>query len=544
MRRIRPRRLPGASRRIYDARIVGDRRLSPPVDPMAWKTSQERYPHVSISIPRLMIASPAGSCGKTTIALGIISALVAQGRSIAPFEVGPGYQDSPYQELATGRIPIGIDPWLTPEPALRYLFSHFSTGADVAIIEGASGLYDGIGSTPACSSAEVAQTLGTPVVLVVDARGMVASVAAQVRGFRDFSRETDIAGVIFNRVPDEGRYRLLRDAVKRYTGITSYGWLPFRPELGVGSRQAGPLAANRRDGAERLVANLGETVSATIDVDSLALLAQTARPMGVPSSKEALGVDLDAEPSVSCRIGLAHDEAFSHRCTDSLWVLERLGAQLVECSPLGDHGLPDGLDGLILGGGCPERHAARLEANASMRAAILRAAGQGMPIYAEGGGYRYLGLSLPDEAGVAHAMCGVFPRTGTVAGADAPRGYVEMRLQRHTILGARGTAIHAYEPGCDPARDDGDAALVTMADGTASWTGADLVESVFGSTAHLHFAGDLALAENLIGACRLHHIAMRNATRANHATHDVRTPQADGPSDDDVGEGDVPLPGV
>jgi cobyrinic acid a,c-diamide synthase len=500
---------------------------------------------VSISIPRLMIASPSGSCGKTTIALGIVSALVRQGHEVAPFEVGPGYQDSPYQEVACGRTPIGLDTWLTPEPALRHLFARFSEEADIAIIEGKAGLYDGIGSTPASSSAEVAQILGTPVVLVVDARGMTASVAALVRGFRDFSHETDIAGIIFNRVPDEGCYRLLRDAVKRYTGITSYGWLPFKPELGVGSRRMGPLATNESDEARRLVANLGKTVSATIDIESLFVLAQTAQPLRMPGSKEAFGVDLDVDPSVSCCIGLARDEAFSHHSADSLWVLERLGAELVEFSPLQGHGLPDGLDGLYLGGGYPERHAIRLEANATMREGILRAAMQGMPIYAEGGGYRYLEDSILDETGALHTMCGVFPRPGKVVGADTCHGYVELRLQRHTILGARGTAIHAYEPGHDPTQDDGDVALVTMADKTASWTALDQVENVFGSTTHFHFASDLALAENFIGACRLHRITMRNATRAAHATHDTAAqPPDDSPCDGARGEECMPLPGI
>jgi cobyrinic acid a,c-diamide synthase len=349
------------------------------------------------------VAGVASGCGKTTVATGLMAALRRAGRAVAPFKVGPDYIDPGYHALATGRPGRNLDPVLVGPDRMAPLFRHGAGGADVAVVEGVMGLFDGRVGTAEGSTAQVAELLGAPVVLVVDARGQGQSLAALLHGFRTYagprSPRVRIGGVVLNGVGSERHRRVLADAAAE-VGLPVLGALPRETKLGVPSRHLGLVTAAEHGAAARdAVAVMGELVAAHVDLDAVAGLAGTAAPLGTPAWNPA--DELRAVPGEPV-VALAGGEAFTFGYAEHAELLCAAGAEVAVFDPLRDERLPAGTAAVILPGGFPEQHAADLSANAALRGELATFAAAGGIVHAECAGMLYLAKTLDGMA-----MCGV-----------------------------------------------------------------------------------------------------------------------------------------
>jgi cobyrinic acid a,c-diamide synthase len=458
--------------------------------------------------PRLVLAAPHSGSGKTTVAAGLIAALAARGLRVAPFKVGPDYIDPSFHAQAAGRPCHNLDAWMLGEDALRELFLRRTRDADIAVIEGVMGLFDGVaGHDETGSTAHIARLLSAPVVLVLDAQAMARTAAAVVKGLCEFDPRVSVAGVILNRVGSPTHARMVREAVEEQTEVRVLGALPHAEALNLPERHLGLTPAAEHDIRTWLQAARGH-VEAGVDVDAVLALAQ-AHPH--QPTLEFIADQTTLWPSVPAPadrplIAVARDEAFSFLYPDNLELLEAAGARLAFFSPLRDTGLPHGAGALILCGGFPELYAAPLAANTAMRAAIARAAADGLPIYAECGGLMYLCEALVDQAGGVHPMCGVLPGRSVMT----PRltlGYRVARAVRDNWLWRTGETIRGHEfhystwqmPASAP--EPVYALLPTAYQSETRHEGAQ-VHNVIASYVHLHFLARPVLAERMVQAAR------------------------------------------
>ncbi len=335
---------------------------------------------------RLMIAGTGSSCGKTTVSLLIMSVLRGQGFRIAPYKTGPDYIDPGFHRVVCGQPSHNLDSWLMEDRTLNRLLHN---DADISIIEGVMGYYDGLDPvTLRCSTWELARKTKTPVLLTVDASGGAASVAATVKGFQSLQKDHGIAGVLVNRVSGQRHYDLVRSAVEHYTGLPCAGYLTRDQKLELPSRHLGLVPAEETPDLLRRIDEAARAAEQTLDTGLLLSLAGQA-----PALPEAEGADASTDFS-GFRIGVALDEVFHFYYQDNLDALARAGMELVFFSPLHDERLPSALDALYIGGGYPEVFSSGLSANREMLRSIHVALSSGLPCYAECGGLMYLGREI------------------------------------------------------------------------------------------------------------------------------------------------------
>lgn len=435
----------------------------------------------------IVVAGTHSGAGKTSVTLGLIGALARRGLAVQPFKVGPDFIDPLHHTRAAGRASRNLDGWMLDPDANRACFARVGDGADAAVIEGVMGLFDGSeGGSDRGSTAEMAKLLGLPVVLVVDASAMARSAAALIEGFASFDPDLRIAGVILNNVGGEAHAGMIREALTAEPPIL--GAIPRTADLTVPERHLGlhlPHEAQENH-AERLASLVEEHV----DLERLLGATRTEKPAPPP-------VSATAEPTA--RIGIARDEAFCFYYAENLELLEQAGAELIEFSPIADP-LPAGLDGLYIGGGYPELHAADLAANTAATSAIREFAATGGPIYAECGGLMYLGETLELDDGV-HPLCGVLPFS-TKMPAPLKLSYVEVITAGGLFAAdrsARGHIFHHSEISGEPAVDRHHSLRTTRGEESKEGYG---VGNVLASYAHLHFGSEPALARALVERCR------------------------------------------
>jgi cobyrinic acid a,c-diamide synthase len=403
-----------------------------------------------------MIAAPASGSGKTTVATGLIGAMRRAGHVVAPFKVGPDFIDPGYHALAAGRIGRNLDPVLVGEQLIGPLYSHGTAGADIAVIEGVMGLFDGRiepgGRVPASgSSAHVAALLGVPVILVVDARGQSHSVAALLQGFSTFDAATRIAGVVFNRVGSARHEQVLRQACEQ-AGVAVLGAIPRHDELEVPSRYLGLVTAMEYDAYDRRARDAVEAMTTLIarhvDLGAVSGLAQSrvTGPVWDPSTAASAPV------TGSVTVALAAGKAFSFGYPEHAELVQACGADVKGFDPLVDP-LPDGADALLLPGGFPEQFAAELSGNEVARRQINALAAAGAPIHAECAGLLYLVSELD-----GHPMCGVLAGSArfteqltlgyrdALAVTDSPLHREGQRVVGHEFHRTAVTFTDTYQP--------------------------------------------------------------------------------------------------
>ena len=394
-------------------------------------------PSTLINLPRLIISAPHRSSGKTTVSIGLCAALTAAGRQVQPFKKGPDYIDPMWLTAAAGRECRNLDHFMMGEEKIMESFQRGSAGADLSLIEGNMGLYDGMEVDGTGSTAAMAQLLKAPVLLVIDTSKMTRSVAPLINGFAGFEPGVNVAGVILNKVSGPRHEEKLRAAIELYSDVEVVGAIRRRPEIGIIQRHLGLRPAREDPEAARLVASIAAIVGEAVDLEKVIEIAGTA------GSLEPVEISEPAARSPVVRLGIARDRAFTFYYPENIAALEAAGAQLIPFSPLVDQELPD-VDGLYIGGGFPEVFIKELDANVSLRREILEAINEGMPVYAECGGLMYLAKSMTWR-GQQGEMVGALP--GDIQMHDKPRGHGYIRL-RATGAGGwfePGTEINAHE---------------------------------------------------------------------------------------------------
>ena len=444
-------------------------------------------------IPRLVVAGTSSGAGKTTVATGLLAALTVRGVRATGAKVGPDFIDPSYHALACGRPGRNLDAFLSGPERIAPLFRHGSQGAEVAIVEGVMGLYDGAsGRGELASTAHVAKLLDAPVVLVVDAAAMARSVAAIVHGYASFDPEVHIAGVILNRVGSPWHATLLREALEPL-GIPVLGAVPRDAGVATPERHLGLVpVAEREAKVGELIGRLGDVVAQHCDLPGLLALARTAPD--VPGPRWSPEPDPDA-PSPAARIAVAHGPAFSFHYTENLELLRAAGAELVALDPLADEELPPHTGGLLLAGGFPEVFGAELAANAGLRADVAQFARRGRPVLAECGGLLYLGVELD-----GHRMCGVLP-TRAHMGERLTLGYREARAACDHHVWEAGTAVRGHEfhqSVVDPPA--GDAPAWTLAARGTERPEGHVAGGVHASYLHTHWAATPEVATRMVAA--------------------------------------------
>ncbi|MGW9430578.1 cobyrinate a,c-diamide synthase [Streptomyces decoyicus] len=394
------------------------------------------------SIPRLVIAAPSSGAGKTTVATGLMAAFAEAGLVVSPHKVGPDYIDPGYHSLATGRPGRNLDAYLCGPDRIAPLFLHGAAGADLALVEGVMGLFDGAsGMGELSSTAQVAKLLRAPVVLVVDASSQSRSVAALVHGFASWDPEVRLAGVILNKVGSDRHEQLLREAMDS-SGVPVLGALRRDGRAGTPSRHLGlvPVAERRAEAVES-VGELAARVRAGCDLQALLALAHTVPELPDaawdPASElaPADGTAAAEKPLIA----VAGGAAFTFSYAEHAELLAAAGAEVAPFDPLRDEHLPPGTQGLVIGGGFPEMYAPDLSANAPLRAEVAALAASGAPVSAECAGLLYLSRSLDGKP-----MCGVLPAESRMT-ERLTLGYREAVALRDNALAAAGTRVRGHE---------------------------------------------------------------------------------------------------
>ena len=442
----------------------------------------------------VVIAGVSTGVGKTSVTLGLLEALRRRGLSVQAFKVGPDFIDPGFHELATGRPSYNLDGWMCGREPVLDCVARRARDADVAVVEGVMGCFDGVdGTTEDGSTAQTAKWLGAPVVLVLDAWTQARSAAAVVRGFESFDAALNVAGVIVNRVGGPAHGRMVLDAIASSCRAVALGAIPHDAALALPERHLGLVTAVEGGLDVEKLRCLGDAVEKSVDLDRLLSLATPVRT--------AMG--LRREPARACpvRIGVARDAAFQFYYAENLDLLRAAGAELVFWSPVVGSELPE-VDGLYLGGGYPELHARRLAENAAMRKAVRVFAETGRPIYAECGGLMYLAEALED--GITHPMVGVLPATVKMRPRRMTLGYTEVVFTGPTPLGPAGTTARGHEfhySTLEPVPQSVGRAYRLGGRGAADRAEGYLIGRTLMSYVHLHFASNPELPRAFVAAC-------------------------------------------
>ena len=461
----------------------------------------EREPVVAIAQRRhprpIVVAGTASGTGKTTLALGLMGALRRRGLRVQPFKVGPDFIDPLHHAAVAGRESRNLDSVLCDARSIPALAARAMRDADVAVVEGVLGLYDGrLGADDSGSTAEIAKLLDAQVVLVVDAARAARSTGAVALGFARFDPGVEIAGVVLNRVGSDRHLAAARESVEA-TGLRVLGAIPRDPALTLPERYLGLVPPQERAHQQGWVEALATTVERRVDIDALLRIA-SERGRGPIADPAHDPFALPALPA-RARIAIAQDAAFTFQYRDALDLLEARGAELVPFSPLVDTALPD-CSAVILPGGFPERFAALLRDNVAMRLAIAAAVGDGMPVIAECGGAMYLGTHIAQEDGERFDMCGAMPFGTHMSRSRRALGYRTARALRNSPLLREGDVVRGHEfhwsaaePGFNAAAAAYHLAETDSIDGYAT-------ASLLASYVHLHLCGIPGAAARLVAA--------------------------------------------
>lgn len=394
---------------------------------------------------RIMIAAPKSGSGKTMITCGLLQALLDREEKVLAYKCGPDYIDPMFHRRVLGIPGRNLDTFFTGEEKTRELFLESSTEGSFCVMEGVMGLFDGLGGIrEEGSSYHLAKVTRTPILLVVDAKGMGRSVLALLAGFLTYDEEKLIKGVLFNRMA-KGYYEILKPLIEEELHLPVVGYLPEQKELTLESRHLGLLMPGEVENLQDKMKRLAEVLTKTVDMEKILQIGRAACDLRGDTKTEWTGRE---EIAPTIKIAVAMDEAFCFYYEENLRLLEKLGAELVFFSPLWEKELPEGVSGLLLGGGYPELYAEALSANESMRESIKKTVEGGMPTLAECGGFLYLHETLKPKEEV-FPMAGVLPGKGFNAGKLVRFGYIEIEEKQSNFLPPgekiRGHEFHYYD---------------------------------------------------------------------------------------------------
>lgn len=448
------------------------------------------------NIKGIVIAGTQSGSGKTTISLAILAALKRRGFRVASFKVGPDFIDPGHHTRITGTPCRNLDGWMLPKAYNQETFSRHILSADRVVVEGVMGLFDGYdGRSEAGSTAQMAKWLHLPVLLAVNAGSMARSAAALVYGFERFDPELRFAGVLFNQLGSKQHLAYLKDALSEHVQMPCLGGMLRDADIAIPERHLGLVTLQDHFLSPAAINRLADVMESSVDMDALMACFSDIQPNFEPEP-------VSLPPKV--RIGVAMDPAFCFYYPDNLDALTAAGAELMMFSPLADSCLPEGLDGLYLGGGYPELHAETLAANRQMRSQILAYSRKGMPIYAECGGLMYLCQELTDMDGRIYPMTGCFPFATRMLKRLKTLGYREITLKRGTLLGQAGSQIRGHEFHYSEIIPPVDVPTIYTVSSRAGASQADegfQTGNTLGSYIHLHFGSQPDAAAAFVRTC-------------------------------------------
>ena len=448
--------------------------------------------------PRLMLAAASSGSGKTTIACAILQALTRMGEHPVSFKCGPDYIDPMFHRQVLGVPSRNLDLFFSDEATAAYLLQKNSENFSLAFIEGVMGYYDGIATTTEASSWQLAKATQTPVVLVLNCKGMSVSIAAQLGGYLSYQPDSQIKGVILNQV-SKSIYPEIKALIEQRYDVAVCGYMPKMSDCSLESRHLGLVTAEELGDLQQRLEKLGEQAMQTIDLPLLLKIAAQAPALAVPA------VQLPAPNPTPLRIGVARDKAFSFYYADNLELLEQLGAQLVEFSPLHDPQLPDDLDGLLLGGGYPELYADTLSQNRTLMAQIKASLQNGLPCIAECGGFQYLCEQLEGADSKSYPMVGFLPGSSFRTPSLRRFGYVRLTAQKDNLLCKKGEGFAAHEFHYWDSQHCGNGCIAQKPCRRSSWECVVCDENFWAGYPHLYFYANVQMAKNFLNRCNRFH---------------------------------------
>ena len=446
----------------------------------------------SVPMPRLLLAAPKSGSGKTLITCGLLELLKRKGQRPASCKCGPDYIDPMFHRYVLGVPGANLDSFfLAPEEVRRTLLAAASAEkSGLTLVEGVMGYYDGMGGTSDWASAyEIASITETPTVLVIDARGASLSLIPLIKGFLSFRSESQIRGIVLNRV-SAGLYERLKLLIETECQVSVFGYLPENPEYQFESRHLGLFLPEETKDLRRRIGCLADQLEHSLDWPGLVRLAQSAPPLEAQIQEQP-------EKGTAVRIGVARDEAFCFYYQENLELLKRLGAELIAFSPLHDKTLPKGLGGILLGGGYPENHGAALEANETMRRQVQEALHQGLPVLAECGGFLYLHRTLEGSDGRPYQMAGALSANAYRTKRLGRFGYVELTSRDGQTM--RGHEFHYWE-----SSEPGEDWLAKKPVGGQSWRCIHENEGQILGFPHLYYPSNPAFLKDWLLRCSVY----------------------------------------
>ena len=445
----------------------------------------------------IVVAGLSGGSGKSVVAVGLTAALARRGKRVVPFKKGPDYIDAGWMKLAARRNCYNLDPYLMDDKVIQNSFLENCAGADIAILEGNRGLYDGVNPEGGYSTAELAISLKLPVLLVVNCTKTTRTVAAMVLGCMELDKRVDIRGVVLNQIGTKRHQSIVTQAIEKYTGIPVLGVIPRMKRDIFPMRHLGVTPHQEYEGSEQAMDMLAETAAEHLDIDRI-----TELMADVNESPERSHV---SEHETPLRIGLLVDAAFQFYYSENLEALEREGAELIPINALEEQALP-ALDGLYIGGGFPETSAKLLAANVSFRESVKKAAEKGLPIYAECGGLIYLGESIKLD-GEVYPLAGVFPVRFGMSKKPQAHGYSVFKTVNENPFYETGQEVKGHEFRYSTILEwqgNSDDLVLEMTRGTGFVNGRDGLTSnnVLALYTHIHALGTPAWAIGFMNCCR------------------------------------------
>ncbi len=464
-----------------------------------------------MKIPRIMLAAPNSGSGKTLITCGLLQALKNKGFNLASFKCGPDYIDPLFHTRVLGVPSRNLDTYFSGRELTRALFGTHAQQADLAVMEGVMGFYDGVaGVTLTASSWELADVTDTPVILVVNMRGMSLSVAALIQGFMQMQPESHIGGVILNQT-SEFMCRQLEPVIEARCGIPVLGYVPKVTECVIESRHLGLVTPAELTDLQERIEKLAEILTDTLNLDAIIRLAGEASDISWTPLEQFLPqeyqgqkkkAEVKAVQTEALRIGVARDEAFCFYYEDNLDLLRMLGAETVFFSPLHDQKLPENLQGLLIGGGYPELYAKQLSENESMRRDIREKITAGMPYLAECGGFMYLHEAMEDMQKCSWPMAGVLTGNAYYTGKLGRFGYVELTAKEDQMLCQSGERIKAHEFHYFDSTENGAAFHAAKPKRSRGWDCIHAGAAFAAGFPHLYYYSNPKFAANFVEACR------------------------------------------
>lgn len=443
-----------------------------------------------VRIPRFMISASGSGSGKTTITCALLKAFMNKGLQVAAFKSGPDYIDPMFHSKVIGAKSRNLDVFMLGKDVTRYLAAKNTRNTDLAIFEGAMGFYDGMGKTTEASAYDLACTCDVPVILVVNGKGAALSIAAQIKGFKEFRKDSHVVGAILNNM-NPMSYLFYKDVIEQETGVKLVGYFPVMEGCNFESRHLGLVTAEEIGNLQQIIDKLAAQAEKSVDLDAVLEIAQNAADLTYK--------DIDIKKLGDVKVAVAQDKAFCFYYQDALDLLAEFGAELIPFSPVTDKELPE-CDGIILGGGYPELYAEQLAGNTSMLSSIRNALANKMPCFAECGGFMYLLEQYKDE-NTSYKWVGAIQGETALTKKLTRFGYVHLTAQQDNLLCKAQESINGHEFHYSDSTNNGTGFLAQKASGKGSWECANVSDTLYAGYPHIHLYGNIHFAENFIKSC-------------------------------------------